>query len=130
LTVEWWNEHRQRYELFISELVLREFARGDECAASKRIEAVAGMGVLDLNDAARELARLFVSRKLISEKAVEDAFHVAVATSHGMDFLLTWNCRHIANAEMRERLEVACFSTWVSDAHSLYAGAVDGSIRQ
>ena len=64
--------------------------------------------MLKLNDEARELARTLVERRLIPEKALEDAFHVAIATTQGMDFLLTWNCRHIANAEIAGRLETVC----------------------
>ena len=54
------------------------------------------------------MAREFVIRRVIPQKAVEDAFHVATATAQGMDFLLTWNCRHIANAEIIERLQSVC----------------------
>jgi hypothetical protein len=63
---------------------------------------------LELNDEARELARGFLKAGLIPAKAVEDAFHVAIATLHGMDYLLTWNCRHIANAEIIRRLAEFC----------------------
>jgi hypothetical protein len=108
LTIEWWTNHRHRFDVFISELVLREAARGDQSAASRRLAELNGIEVLDLDDSARELARQFVERRLIPEKAVEDAFHVALATAQGMDFLLTWNCRHIANAEVAERLEAVC----------------------
>lgn len=108
LTAEWWANHRERFELYISEIVLREAARGDESAAAKRLAELEGIDVLTLDDCARALARLFVERGLIPKKALEDAFHVAVATAQGMDFLLTWNCRHIANAEIVGRLEAAC----------------------
>jgi len=108
ITAEWWADHRQRFDLYISELVLREARRGDESAAARRLEELAGIEVLDFDDETRELARLFVMRKLIPQKAVEDAFHIAVATAQGMHFLLTWNCRHIANAEVIERLEAVC----------------------
>jgi hypothetical protein len=108
LTIEWWTKHRQRFDLYISDIVLRESARGDELAAAKRLGELGGIDVLVLNDVTRELARLFLERRLIPEKAVEDALHVAVATAQGMDFLLTWNCRHIANAEVMERLEAVC----------------------
>ncbi len=80
-------------------------SKGDESAASKRLAELQGIEVLALDDNARDLARVFVGRKLIPEKAVEYAFHVGVATAQGMDFPLTWNCRHIANAEVVERLE-------------------------
>ena len=108
LTIEWWAHHRQRFEVFISDLVLQEAARGDQTAASKRLVELAGITVLETNEEARELARQFVDRGLIPQKAVEDAFHVAIATAQGMDFLLTWNCRHIANAEIIERLQSVC----------------------
>ena len=108
LTIEWWTNHRQRFDLYISDIVLREAVRGDELAATKRLAELDGIDVLTLDDGARELAHLFVERRLIPEKAVEDAFHIAVATSQGMDFLLTWNCRHIANAEVIEQLEAVC----------------------
>jgi len=64
--------------------------------------------ILELSEEARDLAREFVSRGLVPEKVVEDAFHIAIATAQGMDFLLTWNCLHIANAEIMERLEAVC----------------------
>jgi hypothetical protein len=108
LTIEWWTNHRQRFDLYISDIVLREAVRGDELAVTKRLAELAGIDVLTLDDGARQLAHLFVGRRLIPEKAVEDAFHIAVATSQGMDFLLTWNCRHIANAEVIEQLDAVC----------------------
>jgi len=108
LTLEWWGCHRPRFDLYISELVLREAAGGDETAAAKRLEELKSIEVLTLDDNARRLAREFVTRRLIPEKAIEDALHIAVATAQGMDFLLTWNCRHIANAEVAERLEAVC----------------------
>ena len=108
MTIEWWAQHRPRFEVFVSDLVLQEAARGDQTAASKRLAKLAGLAVLETNEEARELAREFVDRGLIPQKAVEDAFHVAIATAQGMDFLLTWNCRHIANAEVIERLRSVC----------------------
>jgi hypothetical protein len=108
LTIEWWRQHRQRFEVFISDLVLQEAARGDRKAASKRLAEMAGVKVLAMNEEARQLAREFIERRLIPEKAVDDAFHVAIATAQGMDFLLTLNCRHIANAENITPLQAAC----------------------
>jgi hypothetical protein len=64
--------------------------------------------LLTADESARELARKFVARRLVPDKVVEDALHVAIATTRGMDFLLTWNCRHIANAEVMGRLEAVC----------------------
>jgi hypothetical protein len=108
LTIEWWAKHRQRFDLYISDIMLREAARGDALAASKRLAELAGIDVLGLDVVAREIADLFLKRRLMPEKAIDDALHVAVATAQGMDFLVTWNCRHIANAEVVERLEAVC----------------------
>ncbi|MSV35864.1 MAG: DNA-binding protein [Bryobacterales bacterium] len=108
LTVEWWANHRHRFDLYVSDIVLCEAARGDESAAAKRMVEQQDIDVLGLDERARELARVFIERRLIPATAVEDALHVAVATIEGMDFLLTWNCRHIANAEVAERLAGVC----------------------
>ena len=108
LTTEWWENHRDRFDLYISELVLREASKGDAAASARRMAQLAGIPSLPIDDAAQELARSFVDRRIIPQKVVEDALHVAVAATQGMDFLLTWNCRHIANAEVIERLEAAC----------------------
>lgn len=105
LTVDWWTNHRRRFDIYVSDIVLREAARGDESAAAKRLAQLEGLAVLAVDDRAGDLARLFVKRGLIPAKAIEDALHVAVATCNGMEFLLTWNCRHIANAEVVQRLE-------------------------
>jgi len=106
--MEWWTRHRPRFEVFVSDLVLLEASRGDRVAASKRLAELAGISVLQTNEEARELARKFVNRWLFPKKAVEDAFHVAIATVQGMDFLLSWNCWHIANAEFAEQLRSIC----------------------
>jgi hypothetical protein len=108
LTTEWWTIHRARFDLYISDLVLIESARGDRDTAAKRLLEMRGIPVLSVDEPARELARKFLERKLIPPKAVEDALHVAIATTQGMDFLLTWNCRHIANAEVMDRLGAVC----------------------
>lgn len=108
LTAEWWNQHRNRFRLFVSGLVLQEAGGGDQEAAARRLAELRGIAVLGLNDEVRELARRFLESGLIPAKAVEDAFHVAIATLHGMDYLLTWNCRHIANAEIIRRLVELC----------------------
>jgi len=132
LTMEWWAQHRSRFEVFASDLVLLEASRGDRAAASKRLAELAEISVLQTNEETRELAREFVNRWLFPKKAVEDAFHVAIATVQGMDFLLSWNCRHIANAEIAEQLRSTCEQLGYK-MHKMpiliYAGAIDGILR-
>jgi hypothetical protein len=101
ITQEWWENRRSEYELFVSELVIREARAGDMAVAEKRLSLLEEIPRLELNDEAFYLAKELVVKRPMPERATEDALHIALATVHGMDFLLTWNCRHIANAEMR-----------------------------
>ena len=94
--------------LFISQVVLDEAARGDPVASADRLAHVAHLPLLDVSDAASALARNLQALAAFPVKAGLDALHVAVATVHGMDYLLTWNLRHIANAEQRPLIERAC----------------------
>ena len=108
LTFEWWTQHRSRFNLFVSELVLQEARRGDPEMARRRLTDLRGVAVLEVNPAAEELVTRIIASALIPAKALDDAFHIAIATVHGADFLLTWNCRHIANAVTAGRLASLC----------------------
>jgi predicted nucleic acid-binding protein len=103
-TSDWWETQKERFEPYISEIVIEEASRGDESAASRRLAALENIDVLPLNSAAIELAKILIEEGGISRKALDDALHVAVAAVHGIDFLLTWNCRHIDNAEMKPKI--------------------------
>jgi predicted nucleic acid-binding protein len=107
ITQEWWDEARERYEIYISTLVVEEAKTGDAEAARKRLTAISGLPILEINNAAEELAKRLVDEELIPETSAEDALHIALATVHGMDFLLTWNFRHINNAEMKAKIRAA-----------------------
>ena len=101
LTELWWKRRRQCFHLLVSELVLQECSAGDAEIAERRMKLLEGIPVLAPNRAILELARTLVDRGPISRKAAGDAIHVATATVYGCEYLLTWNCRHIANAEIR-----------------------------
>ncbi len=109
ITAEWWAR-RETFDLFVSDLVLDEISRGDAVAAERRIEVSAGLVVLTATTAAEELAASLLRAAALPPKAALDALHVAIAAVHGMHFLLTWNCAHIANAAMRPRIETVCRS--------------------
>jgi hypothetical protein len=98
VTQEWWDARRHAFDLFVSQLVVREASSGDSDAALRRTELLQTFPMLELNDAALHLARTLLKRNAVPQKAIEDALHISVATAHGMDYLLTWNCKHIANA--------------------------------
>jgi hypothetical protein len=107
-TRDWWKDRRQHYQLFISGLVLIESRRGDVAAAEDREKVLAGCKVLEYSEAAQKLAREILAKHLLPAKAAVDAAHIAVAAVHEMDFLLTWNCRHIANAAIVDKVRAAC----------------------
>jgi predicted nucleic acid-binding protein len=100
ITREWWEQHRSRYDLRVSQPVLDEAGDGDPVAARGRLAAVRGVAVLAVTLDARTLAKAFVAEGLLPQAAATDALHLAMATVHGVDVLLTWNCRHLANAEI------------------------------
>jgi hypothetical protein len=108
LTAERWNSRRQQFSLFVSRLVLDEAGAGDPEMAARRLAELGDFPILPLNEEAMELAQSFLDSGLMPEKAIDDALHVAVATLHRMDYLLTWNCRHIANAEILRGLTGLC----------------------
>ena len=107
LTNEWWENRRKRFDLFVSQLVIQEAKSGDKEAARKRLGLLEPIPLLELNDKVISLARILMNDAM-PPKAVEDALHIAVAAIHGMDYLLTWNCKHIANAEKEHAIATVC----------------------
>ena len=107
ITLEWWSE-RKSFELFVSEAVLEEARRGDPRAAQRRLASAEGLRVLKADDDAQALTTALLGAAVMPSRAAVDAVHVSIATVNGMDFLLTWNCTHIANAVLRPRIEAVC----------------------
>jgi len=106
-TALWWAR-RAEYELVGSELLLAECADGDPTAAAERLAAVADLPVLTQKPEAETLAAALVRQVPLPPNAVADAKHIALAAVHGIDLLVTWNCRHIANPVLRSRVEAVC----------------------
>src|SRR5438445_8567856 len=104
LARDWWDLKRQQHELFTSQVVLDEIAAGEREMAKRRLELIAGLTVLDLTPDAETLADRILHSGLLPVTADGDAAHIALATVHKLDILLTWNCRHIANAAIQSRL--------------------------
>ncbi|MDT7542107.1 MAG: hypothetical protein QOE33_2011 [Acidobacteriota bacterium] len=104
ITQEWWSRRRTEFALFISELVIQEASMGDAAMARKRLEELRSIQRLEVNQDAGDLAQRLIVAGALPTKAAIDALHIAVATVHGMDYLLTWNCKHIANAEMQSKV--------------------------
>ena len=107
-TREWWEARRQNFDLYVSPEVLSEAAQGDAEAARLRLEAIAALPVLAANDDVEALTQRILLTGVIPPRATRDAAHIAFASVYAMDFLLTWNCRHIHNAMISRRLAAAC----------------------
>ena len=110
LTRDWW-ETRSSFDLYISQFVLDEAGAGDAEAAQHRLAMLTGVSLLDVTPDTRLLAGEILRLGGMPPKANVDAVHVAVAAAHGIDYLLTWNCTHIANPRMRGKIEEICRAT-------------------
>jgi hypothetical protein len=108
VTHEWWDSRRADYELCISQLVLDEARAGDVQAAQERLSILKSMLVLKTTAEAVELAKDLVSAGALPTKAANDALHIAIVATMSVPYLLTWNCRHLANAAMRPVIEDVC----------------------
>ena len=92
----------------MSEAVIEEAAAGDPEAAQRRLDAIQGIPELQISNEGRDLAKSLIEHGQIPQQAILDALHIATATVNGMDFLLTWNCRHIANATLQNSMRSIC----------------------
>ena len=94
----------------MSQIVRDEVAVGDPTARARRLRVVRGIPALAVGDEAPRLAGELIRRGALPKKAAVDAFHIGIAAAHQIDYLLTWNCKHIANATMRGTIEGICRS--------------------
>ena len=108
ITQAWWSSLLTEFVPFVSTVVLDEVSSGDFGAADDRKKAVSGLAVLDVNEEGQILAGALVGEGAVPEAYPEDALHIALATVHGMDFLVTWNSTHINNAVLRGKVENVC----------------------
>lgn len=104
LTHEWWENRRASFELCVSAVVLAEAGRGDPKCASARLAIARMLTLVETSEAAMDLANALLPRVGLPQSAFEDALHIAVAAATGMDYLLTWNCKHIANGVIIPRV--------------------------
>lgn len=109
-TQDWWDSRRQNYDLFISETVIDEAGQGNEEAASRRLAVLESITLLDTPDTVAAFVETLLAKHALPEVAITDAIHVATACIHNMDYLLTWNCKHIANADRRYMIEEVSLS--------------------
>jgi hypothetical protein len=108
VTHDWWAERRRDFECYVSQVVIDEASVGDSTEVQKRLAAIGDLSVLESTGDAESLTRAILSSGVIPARAVRDAAHVAVAAVHDIDYLLTWSCRHLANAQTMRRMSVVC----------------------
>ncbi len=111
ITDRWWHDRRGDFTLYTSKPVLDEAGRGDKTAAESRLTALSLLPLLDIAEDVEEIAERLLREGPLPQKAALDAVHIATAAIHGMEYLLTWNCKHIANAAMRNKIEWVCRSS-------------------
>lgn len=110
VTQEWWDTHDERFEVVASQLVIQEAGTGDPQAAQRRLAILAQVELLPVTDEAEQLALALVQEQVLPSGASEDALHLAIAATNGVSYLLTWNCRHLANAALRSGIGEICRS--------------------
>ena len=108
ITAEWWDHHRLEFQLCTSGLVLEEAGRGDPEAAARRAACLEGMPLLAMTEEAIELSGRFLSPGPLPSTAAEDALHIALSAVHAVDYLLTWNFRHLDNAQTKPLVRALC----------------------
>ena len=107
-TITWWEQRRECFALCISPVVVEEIREGDSLAAERRLASVAGIPLLEMRDEIYVLAEALIQPSGIPRKAFDDALHISVGAFYGIDFLLTWNCRHMDNAEIKPLVRAIC----------------------
>ena len=101
VTAEWWNERRMRYDVYVSPLVVEEISAGDASAAEERLRVIADIPSVTIAADAESLASAVLAANAVPANSARDALHVAIAATQGIDYLITWNFRHINNASTR-----------------------------
>lgn len=104
LTHQWWNQERSKYELVTSQYVIDEASDGEPSLAEARLRALKGIPLLPAEAGVQGIADEIMARAILPPKAVFDALHIAITAHHEIDYLLTWNCRHIANGKILSRV--------------------------
>jgi hypothetical protein len=107
-TQDWWHNRRSQFDCFISQVVIDEVSLGDPGEVQKRLAIIASMSALEITEGSEAIAQEILASGVLPPSAIRDAAHVAVATFHAVDYLLTWNCKHLANAQIARKMELVC----------------------
>lgn len=106
VTRAWWDEQRANFDLYVSEATLVELHEGDYPRKAEVTSLVHGVDVLAVTNDVEAIAEVYVEQFVMPKGALGDAFHLAVASYYKCDYLLTWNCNHLANANKRQHIQI------------------------
>ncbi len=110
VTIDWWDTQRHRFDLFASDIVIEEAGRGDDIAVARRLEALAGIPLLAITDQVMTFSEALIDAGALPQKAIGDSLDIALSAVHEVDYLLTWNYRHIDNAETKPIIRGVCLA--------------------
>ena len=108
VTQEWWANRQSEFQNCVSQVVIDEASAGDPAEVQKRLAIIGTLPALEITEDAELLTQAIMAAGILPQHAVRDAAHVAVAAVHAIDYLLTWNCKHLANAQIVRRIESVC----------------------
>lgn len=111
ITKDWWKNRKDAFDIYISQFVIDEAKEGDAAAVRERLSVIGNFKMLDMTLEAEMLATHILASKIIPQKAATDAAHIAISAVHGMEYLMTWNCVHIANAVIAKKV------AWICEEH-------------
>jgi len=103
-TREWWQQERQNYELITAPPVMDELGRGDYPTKSETVKLLENIPLLKVNEEVIDIAQVYIAHHLMPKDSYGDALHLALASYYHCQFLLTWNCRNLANANKFEHI--------------------------
>jgi len=104
ITHEIWDKLKKKFKIYISEVVIEEAGSGDKEASQKRLSVIQDFPLLELNKEVEKLTEVYIKEFQIPKKALRDAVHLAIASVHNIDYLVSWNCAHIANGVVIKKL--------------------------
>lgn len=108
ITQDWWDDRRTAFDCVVSQVVIDEVSAGDPDEVRKRLAAISNVSALDVTEGAQAIAQAILASGVMPPSAGRDAAHIAVATYHAVNYLLTWNCKHLANAQIMRKIESVC----------------------
>lgn len=105
-TRQWWTKHASAFSLTSSAAVIAELRRGTGVHMQSRVALLRDVTLLPITEEVEHIAQIYINALVMPQDPVGDALHLAIASYHRVDVLLTWNCAHLANANKIDRIRL------------------------